>query len=132
MSPEVEATAREVVEEHEAIGEQQRMVVRQGVDSAAETDVLRPFRSRSDEHFGRRDALVAARVVLADPHLVEAEAIEVLDQVEIALQGERGVLARRMERRHEQSEAHRRIRVHVDCSVKSRQAVAPRWSRRQG
>ena len=58
-----------------------------------------------DEHLGRGDDLVAGRVVLADPRLVEAEPVEVLDQVEVALERERGVLARRVERGHEDAEA---------------------------
>ena len=112
------AAAREVVEQHEAVGEQQRVVVRQGVDAAAEADVLRPFRRGRDEHLRRRDDLVAAGVVLADPHLVEAEPVEVLDQLQVAFECERGVLTRRVERGHEESEAHRRIRSELDYPVK--------------
>ena len=48
-----------------------------------------------DEDLGRGDDLVAAGVVLADPGLVEAEAVEVLDQGEVAVEGEGGVLAGR-------------------------------------
>jgi hypothetical protein len=40
-------------------------------------------------------------VVLADPCLVVAQAIEVLDEREVALKGQRGVLSRRVKRRHE-------------------------------
>ena len=65
---------------------------------------------RRDEHLGRRDDLVAAGVVLADPRLVEPEAVEVLDQLEVALERERRVLPDRVERGHEESEAHRPIR----------------------
>ena len=104
------ATAGEVVEQHEAIGEHQRVVVGERVHAAAEPDVLRARGRGRDEHLGRRDDLVAARVVLADPHLVEAEAVEVLDQVEVAFERERRVLPGRVERGHEESEAHAAIR----------------------
>jgi hypothetical protein len=73
--------------------------------------VLRPLRRDADEHFGRGDDLVTAGVVLADPHLVEAETIEVLDQVEVALECERRVLPCRVEGRHEEAESHRVIRL---------------------
>ena len=96
--PSIGAAAREVVEQHEAVGEHQRVVVRERVHAAAEPDVLRARRRGRDEHLGRRDDLVAARVVLADPRLVEAEAVEVLEQVEVALEGERRVLPGRVER----------------------------------
>ena len=77
------------------------------------------LRRGRDEHLGRGDDLVAAGVVLADPRLVEAELVEVYEQVEITFKGERGVLTRRVERGHEESEAHRRIGPEVDYSVKS-------------
>ena len=48
-----------------------------------------------------------ARVVLADPRLVEAEAVEVLDQLEVALQVERRVLPDRVHRRQEDPEPKR-------------------------
>ena len=109
-APEHGAPAGEVVEQHEPVGEQQRVVVRQRVDAGAEPDVLGALRRGRDEHLGRRDDLVAGGVVLTDPHLVEAEAVEVDDQVEVALERERGVLPGRVERGHEESEAHPRIR----------------------
>jgi hypothetical protein len=43
-------------------------------------------------------------VVFADPRLVEPDAIEVLDELEVTFQGQRRVVARRMERRHEDAE----------------------------
>ena len=46
------AAAREVVEQDEAVGEQQRMVIGQRVDAAAEAQVLRALRGGRDEHLG--------------------------------------------------------------------------------
>src|SRR3954469_18461257 len=54
-----------------------------------------------DEDLRRGDDLAAGGVVLADPRLVVAQAIEMLDEREVALQSKRGVLARRVKRRNE-------------------------------
>ena len=70
------AAAREVVEEHHAVGEHQRVVIGERADARAEPDVLRALGGDADEHLGRRDDLEAGRVVLADPDLVEAEPVE--------------------------------------------------------
>jgi hypothetical protein len=43
-------------------------------------------------------------MVLTDPHLVEADPVEVLDELEVALQREGGIGARAVERRDEVSE----------------------------
>ena len=58
-----------------------------------------------DEHLRGGDDLVAGRVVLADPGLVEAQRVEVLEQVEVSLEGEGGVLSDRVERGQEDAEA---------------------------
>ena len=82
-----------------------------------------------DEHLGRRDDLVAARVVLADPHLVEAEAVEMLDQVEVALERERRVLPGRVERGHEESEAHARHSTRNLTARSTWRKPAQQWAR---
>jgi hypothetical protein len=56
--------------------------------------VARALSGGGDEDLRRGDDLAAGGVVLADPRLVVAEAIEVLDEREVALEGERGVLTR--------------------------------------
>jgi hypothetical protein len=104
------APAREVVEQHEAIGEHQRVVIGERVHAAAEADVLGARGRRGNEHLGRRDELEAARVMLADPDLVEPEVVEVFDQLEVAFECERRVLPGWMKRGHEESEAHSPIR----------------------
>jgi hypothetical protein len=43
-------------------------------------------------------------VVLTDPGLVEAERVHVLQQVEVGLEGQRGVVLRWVERCHEGAE----------------------------
>jgi hypothetical protein len=54
--------------------------------ASAETDVSGALRGGGDEHFRRSDDLVSAQVVLADPGLIESQTIQVLDQLEVALQ----------------------------------------------
>ena len=62
-------------------------------DAGAELDVLGALARRGQEQLRRRDHLPARRVVLAAPELVVAEPIEVLDEVEVALQLQARVLA---------------------------------------
>ena len=100
------APAREVVEEHHAIGEHERVVIGERADAGAEPDVLRALGRHSDEHLGRRDDLEAGRVVLSDPDLVETQAVESDDEIEISFQREGRVLADGMERGHEVSKTH--------------------------
>src|SRR5207245_1164070 len=52
------------------------------------------------------DDLPARRVVLADPHLVEAQVIEPLDELHVAGHGQGGVLAQPVERCEEDAELH--------------------------
>jgi hypothetical protein len=100
-------TAREVVEHHDPVGEHQRVVVGERAHSRAELDVMSALRGGSDHHLGRRDRLGAGGVVLPDPGLVEAEAIEVVDQLEVTLQVEGRVRADQMHRRQEDPESKR-------------------------
>jgi hypothetical protein len=87
-----------VVEQHHALGHPEGVVVGERGDAGAETDVARALRRSRDEDLRRGDDLAAGRVVLADPRLVVAEAVEVLDELEVALEREGRVLARGMER----------------------------------
>ena len=95
-----------MVELDEAVGDQERVVVRQARHARAEHDVARALGGRGDEDLGRGDELPPGRVVLAHPHLVVAEVIEPLDQFHVARQRERGVLADPVERREEDAELH--------------------------
>ncbi len=93
-----------MVEQHNAVGQDEGLVVGQGGDAGAEADVLGALRGRRDEHLGRGDDLVAGGVVLAEPGLVEAEAVQVLDELEVALERQRRVLPHRVERGQEDAE----------------------------
>ena len=98
------AAAGEVVEQHPAVGDHQRMVIRQRHHAGAEPDVLGPFGGRGDEHLRAGDQLVAAGVVLAEPHLVEPEPVQRDRAIEVVFQCDGGGLADRVERRDEHPE----------------------------
>ena len=100
-----EPAPRHVVELHGPLGDHVRVVVGDADDARAELDVLGPLGRGGDEDLRAGDDLRAGRVVLADPRLVPAEPVEVLDQLEVAFDGERRVLAGLVERRHEDAEA---------------------------
>ncbi len=59
----------------------------------------------ADEHFRRGNYFEAAGVVLADPCLVVAEAVEVLQQLKIPFKGKGGVLVKGVERGEEDTAA---------------------------
>ena len=103
---------RHVVELHDALGDVERVVVRQARDAGAEHDVVRALGGAGEEHLGRGDHLPARRVVLAAPELVEAEPVEVGGELEVALEQQRRVLTGRVvggEERAESDPSHRRI-----------------------
>ncbi len=99
-----DAAAGEVVEQDDAVGQDEGLVVGQGRDARAQTDVRGALRRGGDEHLGRRDDLVAGGVVFAEPGFVETQAVEVLDQLQVALERQRRVLPDRVERGQEDAE----------------------------
>ena len=105
--PEHDAALGQVVEQHHAVGQHQRVVIGERRHPRAEAEMLGPLRRGGDEHLGAGDDLVAGGVMLADPRLVVPQLVEALDEVEVALEGERGALPDRMERGKEDAEAHR-------------------------
>src|SRR5207249_11480404 len=72
----VEAAARHLVELRDALREHQRGVVRQARHARGELHPLRHAERLRDEQVGTRDVLPHRGEVLADPRLLEAEAIE--------------------------------------------------------
>jgi hypothetical protein len=95
------AAARHVVELHHARGQREGMMVGQRHDPGAQPNVARALGGGGQEHLRAGDDLEAAGVMLADPGLVIVETVEMLDQLHVALDGERRVLAQRMEGREE-------------------------------
>ncbi len=74
-----------------------------------------------DEDLGRGDDLVAGRVVLAEPGFVEAELVEMLNELEVALERERRVLTYRVERGQEDPE----LQSAVGVNNRHRSPVVP-------
>ncbi|HMK98839.1 MAG TPA: hypothetical protein VK428_01485 [Acidimicrobiales bacterium] len=98
-----------MVEQHHALGHHEGVVVGERHHPGSEPDVAGTLGGGGDEQLGRADDLVTGRVVLADPRLVEAELVQADEELEVTLQGERRVLARRLERGHEDAEAQRPV-----------------------
>ena len=93
-----------MVEQDGSLGNPQRVVIADADHAGTKLDVASSLRRDRDEDLGRRDDLGSSRVVLADPRLVPAEAIQMLDQLEISLERQRRVLPRRMKWCHEDTE----------------------------
>ncbi len=94
--PNMARPSAHVVELHDALGDVERVVVRQAGHTGAELDAVGALRRAGQEHLGRGDRLPTGRVVLSAPELVEAEPVEVGGEVEVALELQRRVLADRM------------------------------------
>ena len=97
---------RHVVELEQVVSDHQRVVIGQRDDPGAELDVLGPLGQGGDEDHRVGDDLAGERVVLADPGFVVAEVVEVLDQLDIALKREGGMLANAVEGGEEEAEFH--------------------------
>ena len=95
-----------VVELHDAVRRPQWVVVRHRQHAAAEADGPGAFERGGAEEQRVGDDLGAAGVVLAHPHLVEAQLVEVLDQLQVTVQGRVRVVVVVVERRHEDAELH--------------------------
>src|SRR5260370_38751425 len=80
------------------------MMVRDADDARAEHDPLGARGGDRHEDLGRRDDLPSGRVMLADEGLVVAQPVEAFDQLQIALERKRRVLAEPVQLRHEVSD----------------------------
>ena len=104
--PEHRPAERQVIEQRHPVGQHEGMVVGERGHARAEPDVTRARGRGGDEDFGGSDDLEAGGVMLADPRLVVAEAVEPLDQLQVAVEGRGRVLADGVERCEEDAEAH--------------------------
>ena len=96
--------AGQVIQQHPTVGHHQRMVVGQRHHTGAQPDMPGPFGGRGDEHLGAGDQLITAGVMLTEPRLVEAEAVQRDDALHVVFQCHRGGLAGRVERCDEDAE----------------------------
>jgi hypothetical protein len=108
-APEHRPSPREVVEQHHAVREHERVVVGQRADARPQPDVAGALGGHGDEHLGRCHQLEPAGVVLADPRLVEPQAVEQLDHLEVVLEAQGRVVGHRVERRDEHARAQRPV-----------------------
>jgi len=99
-----------MVELDDPAREHERVVIGQRRHAGAEADALRSLGSSRAEHLGRGDNLDAAGVVLADPRLIIIQPVQMLKQLEIALERQRRVFVPGVERR--QKDAALEGRVH--------------------
>ena len=116
-APQHGAPARHVVELDEAVGDEQRMVIRQAGHARAEHDVTGALGGGPDHDLRRGDQLPARGMMLADPRLVVPEVIEPLDQLHVAGEGERGILAHAVEGSQEDAELHSAVRHDVSSAA---------------
>ena len=123
--PEHRPAARHVVELHHAVGQHERVVVRQRHDAGAEPDMPGALRRRGNEHFRAGDQLEAAGMVLADPRLVIIQPVEMLEQFEIALDRQGRVLVVVVKRREKNAAAQIEI---VHAEVLRQKACCGGWS----
>ena len=93
------APARHVIELNHALGHHERVVIRKRNDTGSETDLPRALGGDRHEDLGRRDRLVARRVVLTNPRLVEAKSVQPLDELEVAIETTGRILIDRVKRR---------------------------------
>jgi hypothetical protein len=82
------------------------MVIREREDARTELDGAGAIGGDSHEGHWVRDDLPAGGVVLPDPSLVVSEVVQHLDQFEVAVDGERGIVIGAMEGREEDAELH--------------------------
>ena len=97
--PEHRPAAGHVVELDHAVGQHERIVVRQGDDAGAKADVAGALSRGGDEHLRGRDQLETARMMLADPRLVIVQPVEMLEKFEIPLHRQGRVFVVIVERR---------------------------------
>jgi hypothetical protein len=95
-----------MVEEDGPVQRHQWVVETDLDNSGPETDVIGPFRGRSDEDVRSGHVFPTCAVVLSNPGLVVAETVELDNQVQISFQGFGWILGRMVEWLKEESESH--------------------------
>ena len=94
------------VELGDAVGELGRVVVGDAAHPRAEPNPLRLEQGLGQGQVGRRDILPGARVVLAEPGLIEAELVGQHQQLQVLVEGIRVLPVRRMTGHAEEAESH--------------------------
>ncbi len=97
---------RQVVEKSHALGDMKRMVIRKIDDRCAQPNPVGTCGRLCECHLGSGHGLPSARVVLTDKEFVEIERVGVLDERDVAVERQRGMLAGLMDRHHKKGEFH--------------------------
>ena len=105
-------TARQVIQQHHAVGNHVRMVVGEARDPGAQLNTPRALGSSGHKHFRGADGLPASAVVFADIGLIEAQHVQPLDDLQVAFQGQSRVFTRTVEGSHKYTELHSRWYCH--------------------
>src|SRR5437016_3408279 len=82
------------------------MVVGQRDHARPELDMTRPSGRRRYEYLRRCNRLPPGTVVLTYPGFVVAQGVELLNELEVAFESKRWILAQRVERSQEDAELH--------------------------
>src|SRR3989441_650500 len=123
----VETASGHLVELGDALREHEGVVIRQTGHPGAELYRLRPGERVGDEQVGTRDVLPHRREVLADPRLLEPQAIERDKLLEVLLHRPGGVGAGRVQRHREVSQALHGVGTNSTPEVES-PPESSRWS----
>jgi hypothetical protein len=120
-----EAALGEMIEHRGEAGDHRRMLLGQIEHPGAQADPLGQRDRLGHEHQGRGDRLGHRAEMLADPDVVEAQAVGLDHRLQVLLEHLVVVPRRRMQRHHEQPEPHRRLPVVIPPKRPSRSRAAP-------
>src|SRR5215831_10367679 len=98
------------------------MMIGQADHARAQLNVPSAVRGNANENFRAGDGFPAGTVVLTDPHLIEPQGIQPLYELQVALEGQSGILVDAMERGHEDTKLQSFGKSHV-CSHSLQQAM---------
>src|SRR5580693_1732520 len=102
--------AGQMVQQHPAVGNHQRMVVGQRHNTGTQPNVLGSFGRGGDEHLRTGDQLVAAGVMFTEPGFVETQPIQCDHSLHVVFECRRGGLAGRVKRCDEDTEVQGAVR----------------------
>src|SRR5262249_26769099 len=89
------------------------MVIGQTDHARTQLDVPSAVRGNADKNFWAGDGLPAGTVVLTDPHLIESDCVQPLHELQVAFEGQGGILVDAMKGGHEDTKLHSFRKSHV-------------------
>ena len=100
------AAAREMIQKGHALGDVEGVMIGQADHRGAQADSMGAHGGLGQGHLGHGHGFPAPRVMLADKEFIEVERVGVLDERDVALEGERGMLRGMMYRHHKEGKFH--------------------------